>query len=108
MFGWIRPMADHSSTGVWLSDGMMTGPDERPVPSALHARIEPWCGWYEQNQSYLFPHERTGEFDYELFSQEGLNIAQAIKAELPEWTVIYFAEAAFQDRVESGSLPRSR
>jgi hypothetical protein len=97
---WIRLMADHSSTGIWLSDGLMAEPDELPVSLALHARIETRCGWYEQNQSYLFSHEKTREVNYGPFSQEGLNIAQAIKAELPEWTVIYFDEAAYQETAD--------
>ncbi len=37
---WVRMMADHSSTGVWLSVGTMAEPDELPVSSQLHARNE--------------------------------------------------------------------
>lgn len=70
-------MEDHSSTGILLSDGTMAEPDELPVSSHLHARIETRCGWYERNQNYRFPHERTTVFDYESFSREDLAIARA-------------------------------
>jgi hypothetical protein len=50
--------------------------------------------------------ERTREFDYEPFSQEGLAIAHAIKMELPDWTVVYFDEAAYHKR--AGHVNRLR
>lgn len=103
---WVRLMADHSSTGIWLSDGTMAEPDEFPVSSHLHARIETWCGWYERDQNYLFPHERTTDFDYKAFSAEGLAIAHAIKAELSDWTVFYFDEATYHETAENTVKPR--
>jgi hypothetical protein len=103
---WIRLMADHSSTGIWLRDGTMAEPDELPMSSHLRARIETWSGWYESNQSYLFPHERTIAFDYKSYSLEGLAIARAIKAELPDWTVVYFEEAACEETRDSPSRVR--
>lgn len=32
-------------------------------------------------------------FDMETFARDGLEITHAIKAELPDWTVIYFNES---------------
>jgi hypothetical protein len=104
---WIRLMADHSSTGIGLSDGAMAEPDELPVSSHLHARIETWSGWYENSQSYMFPNERTIVFDYKSFSLEGLGIARAIKAELPDWTVVYFDEAAREETRDSPNRVRN-
>lgn len=103
---WIRLMADHSSTGMWLSDGTMADPEEVPVSSHLHARIETWCGWYETSQSNLFPHERTTVFDCKSFSMEGLAIARAIKTELPDWKVVYFDEAACEERRDCANRTR--
>jgi hypothetical protein len=52
----------------------------------LAARQHRWCLRYEG-----FDDERDDDpFDICQFAAEGLAIAQAIKAELPDWTVIYF------------------
>lgn len=72
---YVRVMADYSSDG-------------------LRHRLAAWCLRYEDNTDYLpDDHPDRKPFDYAPFATEGREIALAIKAELPDWTVIYFDEA---------------
>lgn len=93
---WIRVMADYSSTGIWAKSGGSADIEDLPVSAALHARLAAWCAWYERNDDYLPPEEQKANFDYAGFAAEGLAIAKAVKAELPDWTVVYYDEAKFQ------------
>jgi hypothetical protein len=88
---WVKVMADYSSTGLWDSNGANAEEDFVPMSAALKARLHAWCLWYEKNEDYLDTPESI--FDYVSFSAEGLAVAKAIKAELPDWTVVYFDEA---------------
>jgi hypothetical protein len=99
-------MADNSSTGLWLSEGVMAEPEELPVSSHLHARIETWCGWYEQSQDYPTADQRTIAIDWTAFSLKGLSIAREIKVELPGWTVVYFDESAYLQASVGGNHSR--
>ncbi|MBN3762008.1 hypothetical protein [Burkholderia sp. Ac-20365] len=103
---WIRLSADNSSTGIWLRDGAMAEPEELPVSSQLHSRIDTRCWWYEQSKDYLPPEERPAFFDWDAFSQEGLSIACAIKMELPDWTVVYFDMGAYLRSVKNEDSSR--
>jgi hypothetical protein len=87
---WVKVMADYSSCGLWDSNGVHSDDADLPVSESLKARLRKWCDWYELNDDYL--PEPTTQFDYEAFSAEGLLIAKAIKAQLPDWTVVYFDE----------------
>ncbi len=87
---WVRIMCDYCADGVWHKDGAGGCADELPVSQELIDRILRWQESYETND-YNSPEPK---FDWEAFSAEGLSIAKAIKAALPEWTVIYFDAAA--------------
>ncbi|WP_063812538.1 hypothetical protein [Burkholderia cenocepacia] len=93
---WVRVMADYSSNGIWAQSGGSAELEYLPVSVALHQRLAAWCVWYEKNDDYLPEEERKANFDYAAFSAEGLAIAKAVKAELPDWTVVYFDEAKFR------------
>lgn len=67
-----------------------------PVSDALRECHAALCRWYEDSQFYMPAAERTVEFDVEAFSAEGFEIARAIAAELPGWTVVYYDDAAAQ------------
>jgi hypothetical protein len=95
---WVKVMAEYSSCGLWDSNGVHSDEAELPVSEALKARLRKWCDWYERNDDYL-PEPRT-QFDYEAFAAEGLLIAKAIKAELPDWTVTYFDESKLMKALE--------
>lgn len=102
---WIRLMADYSSTGLWHKNGPSVETSYLPVSAPLLERLEAWCGWYERNDDYLPEAERKSAFDYQGFAAEGLAIARGIKAELPDWTVIYFDEMAYHLNLGQG-VPR--
>jgi hypothetical protein len=82
---WVRIMCDYSAEGVWHKDGSGDSAAELPVDAALIERILRWQAWYET--------ALDENFDVDAFSAEGLAIAKAVKAALPEWTVVYFDEA---------------
>jgi hypothetical protein len=99
---WVKVMAEYTSTGLWDSRGTNVEESFVPMSPSLQARLNAWCVWYENNDDYL--PESTGEFDYAGFSAEGLAIARAIKAELPDWTVVYFDEGAMRQAGENRTL----
>jgi uncharacterized protein involved in propanediol utilization len=93
---WVRVMADYSSDGLWRRDGAMFSRSDLPVSAGLAARHAAWCAAYEASEFYMPEEEREKEFDLAAFAAEGLAIARAIKAELPDWTLVYYDEAAAQ------------
>jgi hypothetical protein len=88
-FQWVRVMADYSSDGLWAYDGVMMMREDLPISPLLAARHERWCMLYE-SYDYDTPDDDPAMFDITGFAAEGLLIAKAIKAELPDWTVVYF------------------
>lgn len=89
---WVRVMADYLSTGLWGPSGASVEVERVPMSDALKARLAEWCDWYEFNEDYLPAEARKHAFDHEKFSAAGLELAKAIKAELPDWTIVYFDE----------------
>lgn len=94
---WVRVMTDYSSDGLWAKDGCAVDDQELPVSTELKQRLSVWCANYEKSEFYLPPEERrNGQFDLIAHGKEGRDIARAIKAELPDWTVVYFDEAVLE------------
>ena len=87
---WVRIMADSCADGVWAEGGGFCSADQLPISAALIERIRAWQDWYDRDEN------DWGLFkgDVQAFSQEGLVIARAVKSALPDWTVVYFDEAA--------------
>ena len=98
---WVRILADSSADGVWEKGGGATTADALPVSVALIQRIREWQAWYDRDE------DNWGLFrgDVAAFSAEGLAIVRAVKAALPDWTVVYFDEAASERAGKNG--PRS-
>lgn len=96
---WVRIMALFGSEGVWQMDGTEGMLDDLPVPAALRDRIEAWQSHYDEHDDM---DEDAPDLDVERFAAEGLAIARAVKAALPDWTVVYHDEA----RARRG-LPRA-
>lgn len=86
-------MVDWSSDGFWAFDGCMLDHQMVPISTALLARHIAWCEQYE-NSGLAGEDSDAVLFDFESFSNEGREIAKAIKAELPDWTVFYHDENA--------------
>ena len=87
---WVRILADNSADGVWDIEGCGCCADDLPIPAALIDRIRAWQAWYDRDEN------GWGLFkgDVDAFAAEGLAVARAVKAALPDWTVVYFDEAA--------------
>jgi len=91
---WVRVMADYASDGLWDMDGLCASAEELPISELLQARLAAWCAWHDRDcEDYLPVDKRTSEFPVAEFTSEGLAIARAIKAELPDWTVVYLDES---------------
>jgi hypothetical protein len=87
----VRIMCDWCADGVWSVPGYPpeSFADFRVSPE-LWARIQAWQNWYHQQNPSL---DIDPDFDLDGFTAEGLLIARAVKAELPDWTIVYHDEA---------------
>jgi len=97
----VRVMADYGTEGLWTREGYMMLGNALPVSTALMARLRCWCRWYETNTDYCIA---DSTFDYVDFAATGLEIAKAIKRELPNWTIIYFDEAILHQLILTGAF----
>lgn len=92
---WVRVMGEYCCDGLWQQDGSPASADDLPISAGLRQRL---LAWAERYNAYDVPPEPTSlPFDMEAFAVEGLAIACAIKAELPDWTVMYFDEMQVDD-----------
>lgn len=97
----LRLMAEHHSTGLWVprvaEDGETeagvgeVSPEDFSLSAELKARLLAWCQAYERD----IDHTSDDPEQYRAFSAEGLAIAKAIKAELPDTQVTYCDELRF-------------
>jgi len=89
---WVRILVDSCAKGVWAKSGGSTSADSLPVPPELIQRIRNWQASYDRDE------DKWGLFrgDVAALSAEGLAIARAVKAALPDWTVVYFDDAALE------------
>jgi hypothetical protein len=101
----VKVMPEYTSTGLWNTQGANLEESEVPMSAALLNRLRAWCAWYERNDEHLPMPDR--KFDLDAFSAEGLKIAQALKAELPDWTVVYFDEAKLMASMRARPKERS-
>ena len=82
----IHLMADYGSAGVWDHGGGPLDPVKLPLSPRLRARLTRWCARFQESFET--------EIDLDAFASEGRAIAQAVKKELPDWSIVYFDEAA--------------
>ena len=95
---YVKLMADYSASGVWDAEGVMLELERLPISAPLMAKIHAWASWYGQNDDYLPAAERSlPAFPFKAFSAMGRELAGSLKAELPEWTVVYFDEYALAE-----------
>ena len=92
-YRWVRVMPDIFADGVWDVSGCSRACDELPIPETLVARTRAWQQWYDDEDRKIEapagPEDST-DWDIAGFGAEGLAIARAMKAALPEdWTVVY-------------------
>jgi hypothetical protein len=82
----LHLMADYGAAGVWDHDGAPLDPGKLPISPKLRERLARWCARFQKSFE--------AEIDLDAFAAEGRAIARAVKAELPDWSVVYFDEAA--------------
>lgn len=91
--GKIRIVADYCTCGFQLADESAPA-GAAPLSDGLVQRLAEWNARYEDLCHPLDYEDVTGSrFDFVAFSAEGLDIARAVKRELPGWTVTYWDEA---------------
>lgn len=89
----IRIVADYCARGFQLADQGAPA-NAPPLSEPLVQRLADWNARYEDRCHPLDYEDVTGSrFDFVAFSAEGLDIARAVKRELPGWTVTYWDEA---------------
>ncbi|WP_253735989.1 hypothetical protein [Granulibacter bethesdensis] len=89
---------------LWSSKGEMILLANLPISSDLKTRLQEWEDWADDFEDFL-PPEECSPFDLEGFTAAGLEIARALKAELPDCTIIYCDEARWQAQKELGLTP---
>jgi hypothetical protein len=90
----IRIVADYCSTGYQLGDDQARRLGEPPLSEGLAQRLAAWNARFEDRCHPLDYEDVSGSrFDFVAFAAEGLEIARAVKRELPAWTVTYWDEA---------------
>lgn len=99
---WVRVFCDIGCEGIWDMEGIARDLEVFPISEALKARIMTWQAWYEQDDPHEDPPVRI---DWQSYSEEGRQIASAIKQALPDWTVVYFDE--HRCRTRPADAPRS-
>lgn len=103
---YIRVMPYYISNGIWHRDGLHADPEELPVSNELLVRLAQWSDWYNVNDDFLPEDERKNQLNWDEFEKEGVEIARAIKRELPDWTVVWHDERKLVALVRAGEEPR--
>jgi hypothetical protein len=89
----VRIVADYCSRGYQFLDDAARAEGELPVSAALLSRLTSWNDRYEDKCQPADYEDISGmKFDFVAFAKEGLEIAKAVKRELPGWTVVYWDE----------------
>jgi hypothetical protein len=97
-------MCDIGADAVWDSEGACCCADSLPISEALRSALRLWQEAYDAAVAHPDDHV-DGYFKpgFHLLghSQWGLQLARRVKAELPDWTVIY------HDEWVADNLPRN-
>jgi hypothetical protein len=94
---WVRLMADVSAPGVWHRDGSCDVAEALPISRELMSDIYEWQYWYdaeERRHEAGTVFEMADDWDADGFAARGLELARRLKAELPDWTIVYHDIAA--------------
>ena len=90
----VRIVADYCSKGYRFLDEEARARGDLDISEALADRLRAWNDRYETDCHPVDYEDVTGmRFDFVAFAREGLEIAKAVKRELPHWTVTYWDEA---------------
>jgi hypothetical protein len=96
---WIRVMGSHDSDGLWTVDPpRKLDPKSLPISDALKLRLADWVHRWR----YVDLRGSIAELDE--CTADGLKIAKALKAELPDYKVHYHDWAAHAQAEVNGSI----
>ena len=99
MSKYVKLMADFCSTGVWNEKGASIDIDSLPIHFWLKTMINEWQATYDREGFDMFA------FNVKAFSKNGYALAVKLKQNLPDWTVMYYDEAAdFENKPRSEYL----
>lgn len=92
----VRVMAEHSTDPFWRIPGWPRESfRQTDISAALMARAEEWNAWYGKHDPVSPSHPNPPIEAVNRHAEEGLRIAQAIKAEHPDWRVFYVDETGY-------------
>lgn len=94
---YVRLMADVLGPGVWHRDGSCDAAEALPISRRLMLDIYAWQDCYDAEEARHeagTAWETTADWDFEAFAARGLGLARRLKAELPDWTIVYHDLAA--------------
>jgi len=96
----VRIMCDFCADGVWSAPSIPNSTmDGFCVSDALWQRLQDWQRWHDSQSGINWP---DPDFDLAGFVAEGYAIAKSVKAELPNWLVVYSDEARLLRSIELG------
>lgn len=88
---WVRIMGDNGCDAVWDKDECAVSVDDLPVANGLRREILDWQLEYSRLWD-LYHEVEIADWpasNWHAFSVQGLQLAKAVKAQLPDWTVIF-------------------
>ena len=83
---WVRVMCDYCAEPLWHHGGGMADVADLPVPAGLAKRLRDWAASFEANDGFDGRHDPAA---LAAFAAEGNDIARALKAALPDWTIVH-------------------
>lgn len=87
---WLRVMADYEACGLWQSPGIEADLETLPLSAKLVTELQAWSALFPSFDAELDNMGDIHTSEGHQFIKTGLHIAQQIKAELPDYTVLYF------------------
>ncbi|HET8612265.1 MAG TPA: hypothetical protein VFL92_05815 [Sphingomonas sp.] len=82
---WLRVDCDYFAEGLWDERGRMISLSNVPISQPLRRRILAWQEWYDEKAE---PEPCSTSYDWELHDLVRIDIARALKRELPDWTIV--------------------
>lgn len=82
---------------IWTSDGQPILLEDLPITDQLRTKLDEWIRLTDDFEYYL-PKKDRAPFDLKGFTATGLTLAKELKAELPDWTILYCDEWLWQNR----------
>lgn len=104
---WVRIMCDYCADAVWDREGCAADADDLPVTPELRARLRAWQGDYETHDTFQ-PRGGWSDERWAAFTVEGRAIAEEVKRQLPDWTVVFLDEVRLDALIAAGGedIPR--